>query len=300
MRILTNRHLGALLVLLPGLVGPAHAALDVFTCEPEWASLTTELGGEHVKVYSATTPYQDPHYIQARPSLIAKVRRADMVICTGAELETGWLPVLLRKSGNSNVQPGNDGLLFAADVVELGGQPNSLDRSQGHQHAAGNPHIHAGPQNMLPVAQAIAARLALLDADNAETYESRLDDFSRRWQQAMSDWEQTREQLAGKKVIAHHQYWFYLVGWSGMDKIAYLEPKPGVQPTVSHLSKLLQKHGGEAELIVRVNYSNPRAAKWLADKTGLPVVELPSTVDFKGGQTLFEWFDTLLGKLVAQ
>src|SRR4029079_2074913 len=119
---------------------PAHAAVEILACEPEWAALATEIGGKLVSAESATTPQQDPHYIQARPSLISKVRRANLVICRGGELEGGWLPLLLRQAGNAGVQPGQPGFLNAADFVEMLDKPSSVDRSLGDVHPYGNPH----------------------------------------------------------------------------------------------------------------------------------------------------------------
>jgi zinc/manganese transport system substrate-binding protein len=127
---------------------PAHAALHVFACEPEWEALAKEIGGDKVETVSATTPDQDVHYIQARPSLIAQVRRADLVVCTGADLEVGWLPVLLRQGGNAKVQPGQDGYLEASSAVQLLEVPTSVDRSQGDVHPYGNPHIQLDPRNI--------------------------------------------------------------------------------------------------------------------------------------------------------
>jgi zinc/manganese transport system substrate-binding protein len=146
---------------------PAHAALRVFACEPEWAALAQELGGELVAATSATTAMQDPHQIQAKPSLIAGVRNADLVVCTGAELEIGWLPRLLQQSGNAKVQPGQSGYLAAADLVRKLEVPTVLDRSQGDVHASGNPHIQTDPRNIAVVASALGARLQQLDPAHA-------------------------------------------------------------------------------------------------------------------------------------
>ena len=152
------------------LAAPAQAALRVFACEPEWAALAQEIGGDLVDASSATTALQDPHQIQAKPSLIARVRNADLVLCTGAELEIGWLPQLLQQSGNAKVQPGQPGNLAAADFVRKLEVPTQLDRSQGDVHAAGNPHIQTDPRNIAAVATALAARLQQLDTAHAAQY----------------------------------------------------------------------------------------------------------------------------------
>src|SRR5574337_1477000 len=167
---------------------PAQAALHVFACEPEWGALAHELGGNLVDVAVATNALQDPHQIQARPSLIARARNADLVVCTGAELEIGWLPVLLQQSGNARVQPGQPGNFAAADYVRKLDVPAQLDRSQGDVHAAGNPHIQTDPRNIAQVATALGTRLQQVDPAHAAEYAQRQADFAQRWQQAIARW----------------------------------------------------------------------------------------------------------------
>src|SRR5678810_532387 len=149
---------------------PAHAAVRVLACEPEWGALAQELGGPLVDVSVATSALQDPHQIQAKPSLIARARNADLVVCTGAELEIGWLPVLLQQSGNAKIQPGQPGSFAAADYVKKLDVPVQLDRAQGDVHAAGNPHIQTDPRNIALVAAALGARLQQVDPVHAAQY----------------------------------------------------------------------------------------------------------------------------------
>ena len=182
MKRLTNL-LGVALLLI---ALPSHAALQVFACEPEWASLTNELAGDKASVFSATTAHQNVHRIQARPSLIARVRKADLVICSGAELEVGWLPLLLRRAANPNVQPNKPGYFMAAEQVERLDKHASVDRSMGDIHAAGNPHIHLDPNRIAIVAEALTKRLINLDPDNNAYYQQRSEDFLSRWQQAIT------------------------------------------------------------------------------------------------------------------
>ena len=166
------------LCLLPVLFTTSvYAQLNVFACEPEWKALVEVLGGEHVQAFSATTAYQDPHYIEARPSLIAKARQADLLVCAGAGLEEGWLPTLLLKANNRNIQPGTSGYFMATDYVLLKEIPTSIDRSQGHIHAAGNPHIHLDPRNMLIIAQPLVERLIEIDPANQADYQQNYDAF---------------------------------------------------------------------------------------------------------------------------
>src|SRR3954470_22407386 len=157
---------------------PAHANLNVFACEPEWAALSREIGGDKVSVYTATTGSQDPHLIQARPSLISKARSADITVCTGAELEIGWLPMIVSQAANKKIAPGGRGVFQPTDYVRLLETPASLDRSQGDIHAGGNPHIQGDPRNMLPVGKALADRFAELDPANAAAYRARYQAFA--------------------------------------------------------------------------------------------------------------------------
>src|SRR5437016_4548932 len=178
----------ALLTMPLVLAFPAHAALRVFACEPEWGALAQALGGSLVDVSVATSALQDPHQIQAKPSLIARARNADLVVCTGAELEIGWLPVLLQQSGNAKVQPGQPGNFAAADYVRKLEVPSLLDRSQGDVHAAGNPHIQTDPRNILQVATALGARLQQVDPARASQYAQQQADFMQRWRDAIARW----------------------------------------------------------------------------------------------------------------
>ena len=145
-----------LAVLLLATAMPATAALNIFACEPEWGALAKELGGDKASIYVATTALQDPHRIEARPSLIARARTADLVVCTGAELEIGWMPLVQRQSGNARIQAGQPGYFEAASQLVLIEIPQRVDRSMGDVHAAGNPHVHLDPSNIARVAAALA------------------------------------------------------------------------------------------------------------------------------------------------
>lgn len=276
----------------------AQAEINVFACEPEWASLAQELGGDRLNVFSATTAMQDPHHIQARPSLIAKARRADLLVCSGAELEIGWLPLLQRKAGNNSIMS-DDGQFYATDYVDMLEVPKTLDRSQGDVHADGNPHIHTSPQNILLIAEALSERLTDIDATNAEQYRQAYSTFSDSWKRAMQRWRDEAADLKGTRVISHHRYWSYLNAWLGLDLVATLEAVPGVSPSSSHLAKVNKIAKDEhVSMIIYAAYLNDRPALWLSERTGIPPVALPATVDYQSGQTLEKWFDQLISKLV--
>lgn len=291
----------AALAVLLGTALPAHAGLKIFACEPEWAALAKELGGDKVEVYSATTAKQDPHHIEARPSLIARVRNADLVVCTGAELEAGWLPPLLRQAGNAGVQPGQPGYFEAADQVERLDIPKSLDRSQGDVHAAGNPHVHTDPRRLAAIAGKLSAQMARVDAGNAQYYKDQHARFAQHWQEAMKRWSARAVPLKGGRVVTHHKDWVYLLDWLGMAETATLEPKPGIPASASHLAQLKQQLARTpARLVVRAPYQDARPSEWLARETGMRAVVLPYTV---GGtdraRDLFSLFEDTLDRLLG-
>ena len=280
---------------------PAHAALRVFACEPEWAALAKELGGDLVDATSATGALQDPHRVQARPSLIARMRNADLVVCTGAELEIGWLPALLQQSGNARVQPGQPGNFASADFVRKLDVPARVDRSQGDVHAAGNPHIQTDPRNIALVATALAARLRQLDPAHASEYARREADFSRRWQQATERWTAQAAPLEGAPVVSQHKAFACLYDWLGMKELAVLEPKPGVEPTVSHLQSVLASlKATPARMVLYAAYQDPRPSEWLQRNAGVAAVKLPFTVGgTDGAKDLFGLFDDTVARLLA-
>lgn len=278
----------------------AHAALNIFACEPEWAALAKEIGGDDVRVYAATTALQDPHRIEARPSLIAQMRRANLVVCTGAELEAGWLPVLLQNANNAAVQPGRPGYFEAARFVPLLEKPARLDRADGDVHAAGNPHLHTDPRNILRVAVTLAARLAEVDPANAAAHRARGQAFAVRWQAAIARWEARAASLRNLPVAVQHKSFSYLLAWLGMTEVAVLEPRPGVEPSVGHLARVAARlQTTPAKMVLRAAYQSPRPADWLAKRAGIPALELPYSV---GGndraQDLFGLFDDTLDQLL--
>lgn len=279
----------------------AHAALNVFACEPEWAALTQQLAGDQASIYTATGALQDPHHIEARPSLIAKARRADLLVCTGAELEVGWLPVVLRESGNNAIQPGSTGYFEAASVVHMLEVPSRLDRAEGDVHAQGNPHIQTDPRNFLSVAEALSKRLIQLDPANASGYQQHLAAFTQQWRTAIAKWEQQGAPLKGMSIVVQHKGFPYLNDWLGLKEVAELEPKPGMEPSAAHLSQVLntlQQH--PAKMVLRAAYQDARPSEWIAQRAHIAAVELPYTV---GGsdraKDLFGLFDDTVARLLA-
>lgn len=274
-------------------VPSSWAKTRVFACEPEWAAVAQEIGGEKLAVFSATHAAQDPHFIRARPSLISKIRKADIVFCSGASLEVGWLPLLIQK-GARNLQPGKPGHLMAADFVETLEKPEKIDRSMGDLHIEGNPHVHLDPRNILIVAREFTARLEYIDRENAAEYRKNLESFSVRWQKAVSGWEKRAAALEGRSVVTHHNAWIYLLDWLGIHLAGTLEEKPGIPPSAGHLRELLTSVRGDPRTfaIIRTPYSPDNASEWFSKKTGIPEMELPYTVGGADGtDDLFSLFD---------
>ena len=289
-----------MIVLASVFAAPVEAKLRVFACEPEWGSLLAELAADTIDVDVATNALQDVHVVEARPSLIAKMRKADLLVCSGAQLEIGWLPQLLRQAGNARVTSGAGNFMAANQVTTLD-KPASLDRAAGDVHPDGNPHVQLDPHRVLAIARALSARLAELDAANAAIYLQRLGDFESRWQAAIPRWEARAAPLKGKAVVVHHSAWVYLLQWLGMREIGSLEPKPGVPPTSAHLSSLIDvtKAGG-AIAIICAAYQDSKPDEWLAGRTGVPALVLPFTV---GGdeqaKDLFGLYDSTIDRLLG-
>ena len=290
------------LVILAALLAlPAQAALNVLATVPEWAALAQEIAGDRIKVASVTTALQDPHRIEARPSLIARARSADLIIATGAELEAGWLPVVQRESGNPRIQAGQPGYFEAAAQVRMLEIPAKLDRAAGDVHASGNPHINTDPRVYLQVGAALAARLAQLDPAHAAAYQTGYTAFATRWRANLARWEQQAAILRGQPVVVQHKSFSYLLDWLGLKEVATLEPKPGVEASAAHLSRVLQQvRGQKPRWVIRAVWEGGRASDWFAANSGTPLVVLPFTVGGSdAAKDLAGVFDDTLARLLA-
>jgi len=280
---------------------PALADLNVFACEPEWAALAKVLGGDEVDVYAASTALQDVHKIQPRPSLIAKYHKADLVVCTGAELEIGWLPPLAEKGNNGKVLPGSPGFFEASQFVTMLDVPTALDRSLGDIHPYGNPHIQTGPQNILPVAKALADRMGELSPRHADKFHKNFEQFSAKWSESLKKWQDKVAPLKGVNVVSFHKSWAYLYAFAGIQEVAQLEPKPGIPPSGAHLEEVLSGlKERPAKMVVYAAYEDARPANWLADNAHVAAVQLPFSVGgAPGTDDLFGFYDVTFDRLLA-
>ena len=276
----------------------AHSMVNIFACEPEWEALAKEIGGEKVKTFSATHAMQNPHYIRARPSLITKARKADIIFCSGSGLEVGWLPLLLQKSGSS-VQPGMEGHLMASEFVNVLEKPIVVDRTMGDVHPEGNPHVHLNPHNISLIAKELTKRLELIDTTNQSFYRGRFDNFTLRWEEAINRWEKKSSDLKGMQIVIHHKTFSYLIDWLELIEVASLEIKPGIPPTASHLEGLLQQFKTKPpDVIIRTPYEPGNASIWLSEKINSPAIVLPYTINGDASSVdLFALFENSINLL---
>jgi zinc/manganese transport system substrate-binding protein len=277
------------------LLSQANAKINIFTCEPEWKALAQEIATDNAIIFSATNSKQDPHHIRAKPSLIAKIRRADLLICSGAELEIGWLPILLEKA-KSDLQKNAIGNIMVADYVKTIQKPTKLDRSLGDLHPYGNPHTHLNPNNILIIAKIIKERLQKIDIKNNNIYQNNYDKFLKRWQKSMKKWQKEAKKLQNINIIAHHKSFSYLFQWLKINEIAHLEPKEGINPTIRHLKNILDLTKKEKiRFIIRASHEQEEASNWLSSKSGIATLILPFTVN--ESESLFDLFDNIIANL---
>ncbi len=290
-----------ILCVLIGLVSlPARADFHVFACEPEWTALARALMPD-AHFTTATSYLQDPHYIEARPSLIAAMGRTDIAICTGASLEAGWLPTLLQRAGNRKVQPGRTGLFFAADHAQLHAPHDHVDRSMGDVHPEGNPHVHLSPDQLPKIAEALAKRLGELRPERSADIIARYVKWRVNWNQHRAQWRKSAEAFQGSSVVVQHTGFSYLLNWLGVASTVDLEPKPGLPPSASHLSQLLTDPGlDKAAMILIASHQDRKPADWLAQQTNKPILVLPGTVtDDAPTDNLSGLISTIVGRLSA-
>lgn len=268
----------------------------------ELAAIARAVVGEAGTVYGIARPDQDPHYVQAKPSHMVKLRKADAVLYTGLQLEIGWLPKLLEGARNPAIMPGRPGNLYASCAIEriLEVPAGDVDRSQGDVHPEGNPHYILDPHNGVRVAKWMALRFGELDRSRAELYRANAEKFTARVESHIERWERKAESLKGLKVIAYHKQWEYLVDWLDLDLVGYIEDRPGIAPSPRHIQDLEKRIQGERiGIILMAHYVPSRAPEILADRTGARALTLPATATGKDGvETYSDMFDCILGQLL--
>lgn len=291
------------LTLLAGSAFAAPAKLKVVTTTSDLASITKEVGGDFVDVTSVARGYQDPHFVEAKPSFLLLLKDADLLEVIGLDLEIGWLPPLIDQSRNAKIQVGGPGYLDLSRGVEILDRPNgAVNRSMGDVHPLGNPHYWLDPANAVRIAIQVEQKLEQLQPANAATFKTRLNDFKLRMNEANKRWTAQLAPFKGAKVITYHNSWPNFMRRYGLDVIGYVEPKPGVPPSPSHTFELinLMKTQG-ANVIIMEPYFDSKTPQSIADRTGASLLVLyPSVGGAKTGtDDYFSLFDTNIAKLVA-
>jgi zinc/manganese transport system substrate-binding protein len=262
-------------VILLGAVRPAGAVLKVVATTGEYGALASELGGARVAVTTIAKPTEDPHFVDARPSQIVALHRADVLIEGGAELEVGWLPPLLEGARNGKILAGAPGRLVASEGVQLLDIPLAADRSQGDTHVLGNPHFMLDPLNSKIVAEHIVGVFSSLDPEGAALYRANLATFEAALATRMAQWTADLKPYAGRPIVTYHPTWRYFSRRFGLVSDTFLEPKPGIPPSPPHLAKVMQKMQAEHIRVLLVEPYQPRkTAEVVAERTGAVVVDV--------------------------
>lgn len=263
-----------LLVLLPGI---ASAKLNVVASTPDFGSIAQEIGGDRIDLITLARPTEDPHFVDAKPSFVVKLNRADALIEGGAELEVGWLPPLVDGSRNAKLQAGKPGRISCSEGISLLEIPSSLDRSKGDIHAAGNPHYMADPLNAKIVAEHIANAFCQLETKSCDVFKANLKKFNERLDAKMAEWQKMLAPFAGQQVVAYHNSLPYFARRFGLKMDLFLEPKPGIPPSPAHLAEVITKmKAGNIKVILAQPYQNRKTAEAVAGHTGGIVVDFPT------------------------
>ncbi len=279
----------------------ADAALRVVTTTEGLAALARDAGGDKVDVQFLSRGIQDPHFVDANPTLAVKLRQADLLIDVGLDLEIGWLPPLVNQSRNPQIQPNGERRLTAANFVHVLDIPTGpVDRSLGDLHPAGNPHFMDDPRAAAAVVAGIATKLGQIAPADAPYFASRSADFRKRIDADLTRWKAVLAPVRGRPVVAQHQTMSYLMDWTGLRVAAYLEPKPGVPPPPSHLADVVRIVRADAVKALLVeNYYDPKSAEVVARHTGAKVVTIPGDVGGAPGADTYEKYIDLLVKLIS-
>ena len=289
------------LALLGGSLAARAEPLKVVTTTSDLASIAKEIGGDRIEVSSIARGYQDPHFVEAKPSFLLQLRNADLLAVIGLELEVGWLPPLIEQSRNAKIRPGTDGYLDLSAGVEILDRPSTkVDRSMGDIHAAGNPHYWLEPGNAVRIAIQFRDRLARLRPSDEGFFTARLNNFKVHANEANQRWTQALAPYKGAKVVTYHRSWSNFVNRYGLDVVDFVEPKPGVPPSPSHLFELVKTMKEQKVKVILVEpYFDLKTPNSVADKSGAKVIVMyPSVGGAPGLDDYFKLFDRNVAALV--
>jgi zinc/manganese transport system substrate-binding protein len=280
---------------------PVVAQIRVVATTPDLASVAREIGGDRVSVVALAKPTEDPHFVDAKPSFIVTLNRADALIEGGAELELGWLPPLLENARNGKIGAGAPGRIVASEGVRLLEVPSSFDRSKGDIHSLGNPHFMIDPVTVKIVARNIASHLAQIDPKNTATYNANLARFNTRLDAKTLDWQKALAPFRGAKIVTYHRDFIYLAQRFGLSIVDELEPKPGIAPSPSHLAQVIgEMRANNAKVILVQPFQNRKTAETVARQTGAMVLDTPQQPGaVSNTSTYFDMMDNLVRALAT-
>ena len=285
------------LIMTLFLATPALAGLNVVATLPWIGSIAREIGGDKVAITTLVKPNQDPHMVEAKPSMILAGRKADVLMYNGLDLEIGYLPLILESARNPKIVPGKPGNFDCSRFVQVIEKPTAVDRSLGDVHPLGNPHYHFSPSNILRVASGMTDALAALDGANAEIYRQNFKEFRVKFDQKQKRWKALG--LRGKKFVAYHKLFEYLAPEFGIEFIGYIEPKPGIPPSAGHVESLIESMKiNKPDGILTTSYYGKKESESIGEKTGVKVILLPGDIGaMKGTNDWFAFMDTVLAAL---
>lgn len=290
----------ATLSLLAALLVPRLAAADlqVVATVPTLASVAKAIGGSKIEVRSLALHTQDPHFVDAKPSLALRLNKADLLLAVGLDLEIGWLPTLQLGARNGDIQVGSRGYLDCSQFIKKQEIPQVVDRSQGDIHPGGNPHYLYDPRAVKNVAKGIADRLGDLDPDHRRFYHAKLKRFLKKVRAKTKALKLRMAPYRGKPIIGYHKSWAYLADWLGLQQVEFVEPKPGIPPNPAHVARVLvTARKRNVPVIIQEGFYPNSTTKLVAKKSGANLVVVPGGVDFRGGQSYFEHLDDVVGRI---
>ncbi|MGE5444626.1 MAG: metal ABC transporter substrate-binding protein [Ignavibacteriales bacterium] len=280
------------------------ASAKVVASLPTFGEIAKEVGGDKVDVKSLAKGYQDPHFVDGKPSFILDLNKADLLIHAGLELEVGWLPPLVTGARNSKILPNNIGNLDCSTLISniLEVPTTKIDRSMGDIHPGGNPHYWLDPRNGIAVAKGIAERLKEIDPKNASYYDERLGDFTKRLSAKIKEWDEKLAPYKGTQIVTYHKSWVYFSDWAGFDEVGYVEPKPGIPPSPSYVVELISNiQKMNVKLVIAESFYPQKAPALIAQKAGASLLVLPSEVGARDGiNTYSDLFDAIVGEIISK
>jgi len=288
-----------LLLFITLLTSSIFAKLNVAVAYPYIGELSKEIAKDRVAIIPLSKGSWDPHFVVPKPSLIASIAKADLLILNGASLEIGWLPPIVEGANNAKIAKNSEGYLDLSEYIKLQDIPKSVDRSMGHVHEEGNPHFILDPHNVIKLAKVIALKLALLDKENQNFYLSNFNAFETKWQHKLNNYDKKMAKCKGMKVVQYHELYNYFLRRYGIDSIDNIEPLAGVKPNPKHTMKLIKEiKENNIKLILQDVYHEHKTAHFIADKSGAKVVKIPHDVGaIKGVDTLEKFYDTLVNRV---